>query len=609
MLGGLGANSTAGLIRRIRELGLEVPPGAGKVQLQAILEDHHDEEHGGPPRRHQRQGWQHENRQWVHTQAPLPRSPSSPSRPVPAPCADLRGRLQELGFEIPSNVVERGDLEKLVEEAERQRGHQGGTPVSPTRPRTGHSLKADLPSPWEQAESRSRPGRFYFVNRETGERTWEPWFQQESRSSPGRFYYINVLTGQSIWDPPTRRWREHVQEQLLRRVPSQNADPPPPPPPPIAEEVEAPHPPDSQAPEDLLLAARAEPEPPEPRQQDYRDQAFADGNDLVVDDGAVPVRKNSTASCLSCTHCAAGVQSISVAVPPPSAEEWGELPASEPESPQAPPVFGLELRWRKGPMIGRGSLGRVFKAAELETGRIIAVKEVPINAMDKRDAQFKDSLENEVNIMKSLQHPHIVAYLGHDYLDECLYLYLEHLPGGSITQALNEFGPFAESLMASYSKQVLDGLEYLHSCDPAVIHRDIKGSNILIGDGDTVKLADFGCSKRTDDTLTHTMRGSIPWMAPEVLAHSRYGRGADLWSFGCVVIEMGTANIPWGRFEHHLAALVKIGLSQETPPLPEQVSETCKDFIGQCVRRDPEQRLSATDLLRHAWLALDFPDE
>ncbi|CAJ1451004.1 unnamed protein product [Effrenium voratum] len=231
-------------------------------------------------------------------------------------------------------------------------------------------------------------------------------------------------------------------------------------------------------------------------------------------------------------------------------------------------------------------------------------RQVPINSLDRRDAQFKEALENEVNIMKALQHPHIVAYLGHDYMDECLFLYLEHLPGGSITQALNEFGPFDESLMASYARQALEGLEYLHTCEPAVIHRDIKGSNILIGDGDTVKLADFGCSKRTDETLTHTMRGSIPWMAPEVLAHARYGRAADLWSFGCVVIEMGTANIPWGRFEHHMAALVKIGLSQETPPLPEQVSLQCKDFISSCVRRNPDERLTATELLHHEWLAM-----
>merc|ERR1712190_624650 len=236
----------------------------------------------------------------------------------------------------------------------------------------------------------------------------------------------------------------------------------------------------------------------------------------------------------------------------------------------------------------------------------IAVKEVPINTRDTHDEEFKLSLENEVSIMRDLVHPHIVAYYGHDYLDNCLYMYLEHMAGGTITQALHGFGPFEESLIASYSQQILQGLEYLHTRDPSVIHRDIKGSNVLIGHDCTAKLADFGCSKRTDQTLTHTMRGSIPWMAPEVIAHSRYGRAADIWSFGCVVIEMGIANVPWGRFEHQMQALVRIGLSQEVPPLPEGISEICRIFILACVKRDPAERLSTTELLNHEFVR-DLP--
>lgn len=587
-LGGLGANSTAGLIRRIRELGLEVPPGAGPTQLRAILEDATDDP-GAPPRRHPRQGWQLDNRQLSQGTSHLPRSPSSPSRPTShgtMGTTDPRTRLVELGYEIPSNVVDRGDLEKLVKEAERQRGHNGKRPGE---------LTVELPAPWEQQESRSKPGNFYFLNRVTGERTWEPWFQHESRTTPGRFYYINVVTGDSVWEPPTRRWKEMVQ---VSRWPSELPGPPPPPPPPPPEEpVFAP-------PEHVQ--DHDEPDPPAPAAADYRDNAFTDG---VAPEDELPRRKLSTASALSCTHGTRGVRKISVAM-----DAWDQSVESGVPSPssEARQTCGQELTWIRGPLIGRGSLGRVFKAVELEdghlTGRIIAVKEVLINSSDRRDAKFRESLENEVNIMKALKHPHIVEYLGHDYLDECLYLYLEHVPGGSITQALNDFGPLAEGLMASYARQTLEGLEYLHTREPAVIHRDIKGSNILIGDGDTVKLADFGCSKRTDETLTHTMRGSIPWMAPEVLAHARYGRAADLWSFGCVVIEMGTANVPWGRFEHQMAALVKIGLSQETPPLPEQVSSECKDFLNLCVQRDPAERLSATEMLQHPWLSTVFDD-
>merc|ERR1711920_599580 len=90
--------------------------------------------------------------------------------------------------------------------------------------------------------------------------------------------------------------------------------------------------------------------------------------------------------------------------------------------------------------------------------------------------------------------------------------------------------------------------------------------------------------------------------APEVIAHSRYGRAADIWSFGCVVIEMSTANVPWGRFEHQMQALVRIGLSQELPPFPESLSETCKDLILSCVKREPTERLSTAELLNHAFV-------
>merc|ERR1719356_491728 len=199
------------------------------------------------------------------------------------------------------------------------------------------------------------------------------------------------------------------------------------------------------------------------------------------------------------------------------------------------------------------------------------------------DKQFKDSLENEVNIMRTLDHPRIVNYIGHDYLENCLFVYLEHMPGGTLTSALNEFGAFDECLTRTYTKQLLEGLDYLHTREPPVIHRDLKGANVLLSGDCTCKLADFGCSKRTDCTMTHTMRGSIPWMAPEVIAHSQYGRSSDIWSFGCVVIEMSTAAVPWGRFENQMAALVKIGLSQESPPMPEDASDECKDFILKCV--------------------------
>merc|ERR1711920_212342 len=166
------------------------------------------------------------------------------------------------------------------------------------------------------------------------------------------------------------------------------------------------------------------------------------------------------------------------------------------------------------------------------------------------------ALQNEVSLLKDLKHPHIVAYMGHDYIDSCLYMYLEYMPGGSMAQVLQAFGAFEESLIADYTRQILAGLVYLHHENtPPVVHRDIKGANILVGLDARVKLADFGCSKRSQETMSYTLRGSVPWMAPEVISHTAYGRSADVWSFGCVLIEMGSAKVPWGRFDNQLAAM------------------------------------------------------
>ena len=225
-----------------------------------------------------------------------------------------------------------------------------------------------------------------------------------------------------------------------------------------------------------------------------------------------------------------------------------------------------------------------------------------INSRDASDLKFKQQLENEIAIVKDLKHPRIVTYLGHDYQDECLYIYLEYMAGGSLSQALTQFGCFEEPLVLSYAKEILEGLEYLHTHDPPVVHRDIKGGNVLVDLECHAKLSDFGCSKRaseTDDTLCHTLKGSIPWMAPEVIKNTGYGRKADLWSFGCVLIEMATGKSPWGSFDNPMTAMYKIAMSDQTPPVPESLSARSQELIRLCVQRDANLRPSATSLLAH----------
>jgi mitogen-activated protein kinase kinase kinase 3 len=268
---------------------------------------------------------------------------------------------------------------------------------------------------------------------------------------------------------------------------------------------------------------------------------------------------------------------------------------------------GSAFVWSKGDLIGRGSLGSVWKALDQRTGQLMAVKEVLLDALNSDDDRFRASLQNEVSLCEDLRHRNVVSYLGNDYIGGHLYIYLEFMAGGSIAQVLSQFGPLDEVLSARYTRDVVAGLEYLHSRDPPVLHRDVKGANILVGSCGTAKLSDFGCSRRsvgahTMDGAATTLRGSVPWMAPEVMNQSGYGRKADIWSLGCVVIEMRTGKPPWGHFENQLAAMVKIAMSTETPPLPASLSDHCRSFATLCTRRAPEERADAATLLHHGFL-------
>lgn len=342
--------------------------------------------------------------------------------------------------------------------------------------------------------------------------------------------------------------------------------------------------------EDSLVAI--DPAPPDPQlllreldddlSQRASDPAIASSSDCSYFEEARPTGANRTAHCRASRGAALQI------------------------SPSA--VHGKQFTWVRGQGLGKGSLGRVFCALDQVSGQQIAVKEVLLDPSDKDDMSFRASLEHEISILKDLKHPRIVSYLGHDYIEGLLYIYLEYMPGGSLSQVLGQFGPLEESTMAMYMRELVEGLEYLHTRDPPVLHRDIKGANVLVGLDCKVKLADFGCSKRHAELAgcsmkEQSMKGSIPWMAPEVVMQTGYGRSADIWSLGCVGIEMATAHQPWGHFDNPVAACFHIGMSQSTPPVPEALSPICRDFLASCLQRQPSLRPSASQLLLHHFVA------
>ncbi|CAA3031481.1 mitogen-activated protein kinase kinase kinase NPK1-like isoform X2 [Olea europaea var. sylvestris] len=267
----------------------------------------------------------------------------------------------------------------------------------------------------------------------------------------------------------------------------------------------------------------------------------------------------------------------------------------------------LPIRWRKGELIGYGAFGRVYMGMNLDSGELLAVKEVAIavNSASKKTQDQITELEKEVNLLKNLSHPNIVRYLGTAREEDSLNILLEFVPGGSISSLLGKFGSFPESVIRMYTKQLLFGLEYLHQ--NKIMHRDIKGANILVDNKGCIKLVDFGASKKVVALATMTgaksMKGTPYWMAPEVIRQTGHSYSADIWSVGCTVIEMATGKPPWSQqYQEEFAALFHVGTTKSHPPIPAHLSIEAKDFLLKCLQKEPDFRLSASDLLKHPFV-------
>lgn len=282
--------------------------------------------------------------------------------------------------------------------------------------------------------------------------------------------------------------------------------------------------------------------------------------------------------------------------PVPRSPSWAENPTS-PGS-----------RWKKGRLLGRGTFGHVYLGFNSESGEMCAMKEVTLFSDDAKSKESAQQLGQEVVLLSRLRHPNIVQYYGSETVDDKLHIYLEYVSGGSIYKILQDYGQLGEIAIRSYTQQILSGLAYLHA--KHTLHRDIKGANILVDPNGRVKLADFGMAKHiTGKSCPLSFKGSPYWMAPEVIKNSNgCNLAVDIWSLGCTVLEMATTKPPWSQFEG-VAAMFKIGHSKELPVIPEHLSDDGKDFVRQCLQRNPSSRPSAAQLLNHPFVRNAAPLE
>ncbi|KAF7323000.1 STE11-like protein [Mycena chlorophos] len=266
-------------------------------------------------------------------------------------------------------------------------------------------------------------------------------------------------------------------------------------------------------------------------------------------------------------------------------------------------------KWIKGALIGAGSFGKVYLGMDAATGLLMAVKQVELPTGSAPNQERKKSmlsaLEREIELLKDLQHVNIVQYLYSSLDDEFLNIFLEYVPGGSVTALLRNYGAFEEPLVKNFVRQILEGLKFLHERD--IIHRDIKGANILVDNKGGVKISDFGISKKVEDNLLTgnrmhrpSLQGSVFWMAPEVVKQTGHTPKADIWSIGCLVIEMLTGEHPWATLTQ-MQAIFKIGSSAK-PTIPTDISSDAQDFLKRTFELNHEDRPSAVELLKHHWI-------
>ncbi|KAG6837875.1 hypothetical protein H0H93_013028 [Arthromyces matolae] len=293
----------------------------------------------------------------------------------------------------------------------------------------------------------------------------------------------------------------------------------------------------------------------------------------------------------------------------------------------------IAIRWRQGKLIGSGAFGSVYTAVNLDSGSVMAVKEVKFQEFSGLPTLYAQ-IRDELKVMEMLHHPNVVEYYGIEVHRDKVYIFEEYCQGGSLAALLDLGRIEDESIIQVYTMQMLEGLAYLHK--EGVIHRDVKPDNILLDHHGVIKFVDFGAAKilaKNHKTIqrsrqapdaflsangvptaglamnNNSLTGTPMYMSPEIIKNDKRGRkGAmDIWALGCVVLQCATGKKPWSHLDNEWAVMFHIGVATQHPPLPEpdQLTEVGINFIKQCLIIDPMRRPTAAELLQHMWM-VDF---
>ena len=250
--------------------------------------------------------------------------------------------------------------------------------------------------------------------------------------------------------------------------------------------------------------------------------------------------------------------------------------------------------------IGEGAAGEVYWAKDKRNGNTLAIKQMSLTAQNMK------MLVAEIGIMKDSIHPNIVRYYESYLVGDKLWVAMEYLGGGCLTEILEQFESIkmSEAHIARVCRETLKALEHVHAYHR--IHRDIKSDNILLGSDGSVKIADFGYAVQLTQNKQkrNTIVGTPYWMAPELIRGMNYDQKVDIWSLGIMIMEMADGEPPYMEYPP-LRALFLI-TTKGIPPLrdPSKWSNVFHDFLSKCLEKDSKLRPSATEMLQHPFLEL-----
>ncbi|KAJ5391527.1 hypothetical protein N7509_007017 [Penicillium cosmopolitanum] len=291
----------------------------------------------------------------------------------------------------------------------------------------------------------------------------------------------------------------------------------------------------------------------------------------------------------------------------------------------------VTLRWQQGQFIGGGTFGSVYVAINLDSNYLMAVKEIRLQD-PQLIPKIAQQIRDEMGVLEVLDHPNIVSYHGIEVHRDKVYIFMEYCSGGSLASLLEHGRIEDETVIMVYALQLLEGLAYLHQA--GIVHRDIKPENVLLDHNGIIKYVDFGAAKiiagsgRTvapmdggkdslpgkNDQMQNrgknqkTTTGTPMYMSPEVIRGdtpdlANHQGAVDIWSLGCVILEMATGRRPWSTLDNEWAIMYNIAQgNQPVLPTRDQLSEQGLNFLSRCFECDPLKRPTAAELLQTEWI-------